>query len=210
MKSDNKKFYFILSGLLLASIVGLFVTLYFARGFLYKISDEISITKAEVDASRTQLDNLKTAGVKLKKYPELSNWINTALPKVTDYNESKQVRDIIRDSGISTNTVTVTDSSPASQSSGSNSTQPNQTQTNTGPCKKPLSTFQLVSGVCVKSIKVKFDEPVTYDSLITLLKNIESSPVMMQVSSITIGSSDTSNRILVSSMDVNFFSRATQ
>lgn len=210
MKSNNKKFYFILSGLLLASILGLFVTLYFASGFLSKISNEISITKAEVDASKTQLDNLKNAGVKLRKYPDLSTFINIALPRDIPYAQNTKIKEIASKSGISANSITVGDSSSSSQSGGSSSGQPSQPQTNTGPCKQPLSTYKHVSGVCVKSINIQFKEPITYEKLIDFLKNIETDPVIMQVSNISIGPSDKANTIMVSTMEVSFFSRATQ
>lgn len=198
---NAKRMHFLLLGLLILSIVGLFAGAYAINGLLSKQASKLADLKQEVQTLQGQQTGLKKAKNDIAKYGELSKITKQIVPQ--DKDQAQTVRELVNiasTAGVKITTISFPASTlgagivPASGSAAATTTTPSAAISTKSPLSQ-LIAVPNIPGVYQLQITIQndADTEVTYSQLYKFLSALENNRRTAQVSNIVI-SPDAQNR----------------
>ncbi len=202
---SNKRYAFILSAILVVSIIGSIGVLYGAHKYIMSRASHFSNLKAEDEAGQQRLAQLGKIEGQLKKYQDFTAISEQVMPTKYDQTEINLIVRLAAQSGISLSTIGVgsgpgagTGAAPASPGAGG---------TSSAACASPLVTYKPAPGVCSVTFRIQPNGTVSFGQFMDFLTRIEQSRRKIVVTNLTISPTGDNASRLNFAADLNMFTR---
>lgn len=177
-----KKFYFILIGLIVLSFAAVAGVYFLGSGKLEEESKSVAVLKAERDVSQEAIVKLKKAKTDSKDIDEVVGILDRLLPR--EKQQDKLIADVIytatAEAGISFNKIISFSFEGGSEP---------DSLSGTNPSKENPGVFEYPFNLTINDI--------SYETLLNLLKEIETNGRIIQVDNIGISSNDLNSNVNV-------------
>jgi hypothetical protein len=197
-----KKLYFVLTGAGIVSLFAIVATIYFANTLLQKSSNQLVSVKLDNRVIEEREKYLLQAKKELDKYKDLSATLQKVLPK--DKDEARAVAELYRiadESGLQITRISFPASTLGQKSTSKSTSSSSAAVTQAKPLDGVQGALYITTQI---EIEGKRNASITYPQIIQFLKKLEQNRRNMQVSEISVNSTEKSGE-LTASVGLNIF-----
>ena len=152
----------------------------YAKAGLDDYAQAISRLNADAQSGNTNILTLKKLQTRLDSEQAVINDARNIVASSSNYTDTviDNISSIARNSGVSVSSISFLDDSTTAAAAA-------PTATPGTPATPGTTTAPTASGVTKKTVSVTIGSPLSYDALITFLKNLESNDLKMQPTSVS-------------------------